>query len=247
MLVQKATKNYEIHHDLNCYELALLELTSEGPQKFFRSGRKKGEFLEKIENEDGKQKYALTSKDIYYWAVPIVQIAQYESFREEELKTKISKFLEQHDSFSKFYREFNAEKSISAKQEDYVPQSLYQAIIQWLDVSKEHERVSLENVNNAYNSLIRKGLIKDPIDVPTVAAFGFLPYSWTVKTSQGQIVSSEVKALYWRYQSSRDTDGTTRHFELNVIKHANKLKKILFEVVERYFRDTETPDERENS
>lgn len=81
---------------------------------------------------------------------------------------------------------------------------------------------SISSTTKAYRSLLKQGLIEDPFEVTlaaiTFGVLGFIPYSFTNKTSKGKRKERQIKALFWEYLRTGDKTDETVEFNFRLLK-----------------------------
>jgi hypothetical protein len=74
----------------------------------------------------------------------------------------------------------------------------------------------------AYETLTRKGLIQDPLEILVggllVGVMGLVPVSFTSRTKAGKVVYRKMKAAYWEWEKSERRGITTQKIEFRLLK-----------------------------
>jgi hypothetical protein len=157
-------------------ELALLEMTND-PKIKAGSGR--------------VPSVMLTTKEAYLWAALMAHIAAHErNIRPKDL-VRAATGVQIRKRIKQFYRYFpiTAYKEGPVKEGPvYNPQTMadpLQAVIRELKLDVSPDNL-VRSANDAYEALMRKGLIEDPIEMLVggvlMAAMGLVPVSFTQKT-----------------------------------------------------------------
>lgn len=208
--------------DLSLMELAVLELTNEG-------------IIERPEYYPFKTKepIILTTKTAYLWGTTIGLILEkYPEFRERNFIDAYRNVLNSNlNEVKKYYSGY------------YPPlegahfYKLHDDFIKYFNLpSQEIIGQAQKSSGEAYQSLMEKGLIEDPVFTSifgvSLAIVGFIPYGFTQKTRRGRTVYRKINALLWSYemQEEQGTRSTNIHFRLWKILRA--FKKALAEEME---------------
>jgi hypothetical protein len=171
----------------------------------------------------------LTTKEAYIWATLIAHIAEREpAIRPKDL-VRAATGVQIRKRIKQFYRYFpiaGYEGGLIPNVE-IVPDPL-QAVISQLHLNVNQNNL-VHSAGQAYETLIRKGLIEDPIEMLVggvlVAAMGMVPVSFTQKTKEGPSLSKKLKALYWSYERSEKRGITTTKVEFRLLKMIKAFKE----------------------
>lgn len=144
----------------------------------------------------------LTTKEAYIWAVLMAEAAESESVSPQEMSGLIT------------------------AGRDFEPERLLQALhTRFANLTQQELR---DRANSAYHSLLERGLIEDPpvvfIGGIAVSVLGWIPVSFTKKTSEGKVVSRKINALFWKYERSTRKGVTTTSVQFRLMRLVNALK-----------------------
>jgi hypothetical protein len=203
--------------ELSLTELAILMMTNDA-----------------LENSrpDSRVPVVLTSKESYFWAVTLAVALEREEREREALERAgvqdpgggLSSPIDE-DRLVELYRKFLTRTDIfedegsgySAVRRLYQPYRLLETLHEFTnEVARADPDQIADRWSVAYQTLIDKGLIEDPIFVPVggvlIAAVGFVPYSFTSRTTKGGRVYRKIEAMFWSYE--RDGNTTNVRFRL---------------------------------
>ncbi|HKV77401.1 MAG TPA: hypothetical protein VJP02_04640 [Candidatus Sulfotelmatobacter sp.] len=180
--------------------------------------------LQMTNNPDSKAKpkksqpVVLTTKQSYLWAAFLAFVAEkYPGISPEQIALTVATRGLSPEFIRRAYRDFDMEhetETVSALK-------ILQATMAALKIESS-PRLFAEHAKSAYDSLVRKGLIEDPLEIMVggiaVAVLGLLPFSFTQKTKAGQKVSKKLKALYWQYEKSENRGVVTTNVEFRLLK-----------------------------
>jgi hypothetical protein len=145
----------------------------------------------------------LTTKDAYIWAVILADAAVRDTISEEGVRRLVAS------------RELR-------------PELLLRAIGDPSENVAVTFQALTNRVNEAYRSLVERGLIEDPpivfIGGIAISVLGWIPFSFTKKTVEGKVVSRKINAMFWKYERSSRKGVTTTVLEFRLMRLLNALK-----------------------
>ena len=206
----------ELPTDLSLYEIAILSFSNESS-------------IDIVKNKE--QQIILTTKFAYLWSVTIAYLIEHNQhitidditaayeFSIEKNKNRINEY------YKKIY-DFTKEYDISTHFK------FHKLFLDYFGHSDDTIIYNLSNkAKSASRSLENRGLIEDPIFTSLsgtlLSIIGFIPYSFTQKTKNGEIVYQELKSLMWSYKKTNDKEIKTIEVKLNLMKILDRFKKVL--------------------
>ncbi len=208
-------------------ELALLELTDDGEDHPY-----------------DVYKYSispviLTSKDAYSWAGIIALALESNPLLDESnirdaCKAIISK---NRENLSNFY--FPSQWSNPGA---YPGHDLKYDMLTHLGLTPNAILDVYQNIDSAYDSLIDKELISDPIDAVIgglgIAVLGVIPTGFTTKKEKGRVTYRKIEALFWSYEQEREKSGAeTRSIHFKVWKIVKIFKSHFVDSMKEAFEE----------
>jgi hypothetical protein len=220
---------------LSSAELAILEFTNDGdfdPK------------LLKHETRHFGQRFILTGKESYFWAVTVALLCErydhvdiesvyyaYNRAAQENLEILRGKYQAKFLSF---------DDELSDKE---IFQKLFKSFLLNLDCHDLSLEEVISQTQLAFESLLHKGLIEDPIEIAAgtiaIAVLGFIPFGFTTKTRRGRVVYRKVSATYWTYERKRVRNEDVRQFSIRLIKVLSAFKTALIEASQDNIDDVE--------
>ena len=165
----------------------------------------------------------VTTKEAYVWGALLAHVA--ENHPDLAVADVVRAATARHrKQIQRYYADFpplGYEKVNATSDYPPIPDALGQAI------SNLRLTTSLEKLKAAaeasYKSLLRKGLIEDPIEILAggilFSVIGLIPTSFTQKTKEGRTISKKLKAMFWSYEKTATRDGGTKtHAEFRLFK-----------------------------
>lgn len=163
---------------LSVDEFAILEFTNDGYAKSVR---------EKIGPIS-----VLTGKDSYYWAVAVaIAASKHDLVDEEEIyRALVNTFHSfQSDLKSRYSCLAFSEQGLGMMAERDLFRELLETFLKQLGCQKISFDEVVSRTNMAFDALVEKQLIEDPIELAMggmfIAALGLVPYGFTTKTRRG--------------------------------------------------------------
>lgn len=177
----------------------------------------------------------LTGKESYFWAVALtIALSRFEHISEDSV-------VEAYDYAVSNNIEL-LRKKYGSPQLDYhsnlsdrdIFETLLNDFLYHLDCPQIELDEIINKTQTAFNSLVEKGLIEDPIEIAagavTVGVLGFIPYGFTTKTRRGRVVYRKITAGYWTYERRYRNGVNERNFNFRLVKLLSAFKKALIEV-----------------
>jgi hypothetical protein len=181
---------------LSLTEWAILELTNEPKLHVSRRARRLS------------QPQLLTTKEAYVWAAMIAYAAETDALSAEQVENLIrsGKAVDPND----FLQVLHQGSQSAESRAELTPASLS------------------ETVSRAYHALVDRGLIEDPpialVGGIAILVLGWLPVSFTKKTTEGKLVSRKINALFWKYERSTKRGVTTTIVQFRLMRLLHALK-----------------------
>ena len=189
----------------------------------------------------GTRTVTVTSKEAYIWAALMAHVAEKAPHigASEVMRAALGPSPRR---IKDYYRKFSLqadEIGLPTQNPESTPNSLASAIKTLGLKITAHEVVA--SAKNSYESLMRKGLIEDPVEILVggivFAVLGMLPTGFTRKTKEGKTVSKKVKALYWMYEKSENRGVTTTKVEFRLLKMIKLFREGLVGGVKNALKD----------
>lgn len=188
-----ATIESDLLTNLTLEEIGILLLTNdgEGPNP----------------DQDGRDvPFILTTKDSYIWSIIfstiIINYPEYDTI--DILRILQETINRRKKDILSYYQKVD----LQGFDYTYISRVIISGFTIRFPVFKQHEGLNevYKEVEEAYKSTIRRGLIKDPVLTEFLGyglcVLGFIPHGFTQKTSKGKIVYKKIQALYWSYEKS---------------------------------------------
>lgn len=225
----------ERNNGLTPEEFAILSFTNDGehdqirfPESFF----------------DYPSRVVLTGKEGYFWAVALtIAFSRLDHITEESIYKAYERAVSKNVDLLR--------KKYCSPSLDYDSDTLDRAIFEQLvtdflaelDCSEIELKEIIKKTQIAFDSLIAKGLIEDPLEIAagivTLGVLGFVPYGFTTKTRKGRVVYRKVTAGYWTYERRVQNGIDAKHFNFRLAKLLSAFKRALIEVSQEGVDDPE--------
>jgi len=177
----------------------------------------------------------LTGKDSYFWAVALaIAVGRFNHVSEHlildaydyAVTNNIGILREKYCSTKlDYYSESN---------DRYIFEVLLKDFLLHLDCPQIELKEIIHRTQNAFDSLLKNGLIEDPLEIAagavTVGVLGFIPYGFTTKTRRGRVVYRKISAGYWTYERNVRNGVVETNFNFRLVKLLRAFKKALIEV-----------------
>lgn len=213
--------------DLSLTELAVLALTNDGiierPEYYpFRL----------------KEPIVLSCKSSYIWGSTIALILEknphiLEARFIDAYRNALGK---NRNEIARYYLEYEGEVGDRTLFERRYLYRLHEDFVRFFDRPPNFVFKGRESAEEAYRSLVRKGLIEDPIFTTifgvSFAVVGFVPYSFTQRTRRGRTVYRKIEALFWSYEMRQDKGTKTVNIHFRLWKILRAFKRALAEEME---------------
>ena len=213
--------------DLSLTELAVLTLTNDGiierPEYYpFRP----------------KEPIVLSCKTSYTWGSTIALIL------EKNPDISEARFIDAYrnalgknqNEIARYYSEYKREVDDRILFERRYLYRLHEDFVRFFDRPPNFVFRGEESGEEAYRSLVRKGLIEDPIFTTifgvSVAVVGFVPYSFTQRTRRGRTAYRRIEALFWSYEMRQDKGAKAVNIHFRLWKILRAFKRALAEEME---------------
>lgn len=220
---------------LSSAELAILEFTNDG------------DFDPKILRNETRhygQRFILTGKESYFWAVTVALLCErYGHVDVEPIHHAYNRAVQDNlvilrDKYQATFLSFDEELSDKA-----IFQKLFDSFLMHLDCHELSLREVVSHTQHAFDSLLQKGLIEDPIEIAAgtvaIAVLGFIPFGFTTKTRRGRVVYRKVSATYWTYERKRVRNEDVTKFSIRLVKVLSAFKQALIDVSQDNIDDVE--------
>lgn len=184
---------------------------------------------------DYPYRVVLTGKEGYFWAVALtIAFSRFDHITEESILNAYERAVSKNvDLLRKKY----CSPSLDYYS-DIQDRALFERLVIDFLAELDCPEVELEEIIRktqiAFDSLIAKGLIEDPLEIAagavTVGVLGFIPYGFTTKTRKGRVVYRKVTAGYWTYERKVRNGIDEKHFNFRLAKLLSAFKRALIEV-----------------
>ncbi len=188
-----------------------------------------------------------TGKDSYYWAVAIAIATQkYEHIDEEGIYNSLATSLRNYnDTLKSHYSQPSL--SLNSLSENEIFKEFLHDFLKNLDCPDINIDNIVDRTHEAFDSLVRKQLIEDPVELVTggavIAILGFIPYGFTTKTRRGRVVYRKITAGYWTYESKKSKGETTSNFTFRLVKFLRAFKRAFITATQE---EIDKPDEHDS-
>jgi len=189
------------------------------------------------ESKEGKSNFILTSKQIYFWGVLFAKIITKWDFISNKA---LFKFLKTTYSINK---ELIEDNYLNLHFSDELEKTLLNTFLETLAANVEEiepesfMKEVISETKEAYNSMLRRDLIEDPIEIGLgtiiISVFGFVPVGFTKKTDKGEVVERRINALFWKYKQNKKDNITEYHFHFRL----KKILSIFLEITKQIDKD----------
>lgn len=227
----------QVYEPFSVEELAILEFTNEGDS---RSNREK---IGPIS--------IYTGKDSYYWAVATaIAASQYEHVDEEAIYYALAR------TFKKFRGSLKlkyanlcfSDHSSNDIDDRELFRDLLKMYLSELGCNGLHFEDVVSRTNHAFDSLIEKQLIEDPLELAAggalLAVVGLLPYGFTTKTRRGRVVYRKIEAMYWAYEKRVVRGEETTKYVFRLAKYLKAFKRAFVAAAQEELDELDEPDDK---
>ena len=203
---------------LTATEIAILELTNS---------------LDDLNPQEVEPKpLILTTKEMYLWGAAIVTLIEADPSLTEDLfnATLRGVFQRNQEEIKRYYDKANP---LRPPFQDQLFQTLVQELSKQLHIPLDYQKVA-DSAQAAYQSLARKQLIEDPIELLlpsgiTLAVLGVLPVGFTMTTAEGHIQKLEYRSVLLDVKYARDKSKRHIGIDFRLLRYLNVFKGALIE------------------
>ncbi len=177
----------------------------------------------------------LTTKTAYIWPMTVAKLLDVQTdFDADKIINAYKNVLKYHTETILLYY-----SQLTPRNDDHkILFAIYSDFLFHLGLPDDIDGINniYKSVNTTYESLIKKGLIEDPVFTTifgvSVAILGFFPYGFTQRTRLGKTVYRKIDAAFWSYEMKEERGQKITKVQFRLLKILRALKTALAESME---------------